>query len=281
MIQKLTFILILAALGLTAGSASALFDEPTVNPRSRAMGETGVSVNDMAYAAFINPGQLAQADRGEVSASYVQPFNASFHDFFYIGAAVPLSEKWGNIGIGLSDYKVEFDGVTLEKETQLTVAHGFNLYHDVHSTIDFGYSLNLYSVEFGETTSGLDPGSDTAFGIDVGMSVTVHERTHIGFQVKNLSNPMIGLDQEELAKRLVAGVSYEPYDGVITSFEFNNQLGEDIQYRGGLEFLLVEGFALRAGVVTGPNKLTGGFGYNFQNFGALQVTDFGGEALNR
>jgi len=280
MIQKLTFILILAALGLTAGSASALFDEPTVNPRSRAMGETGVSVNDMAYAAFINPGQLAQADRGEVSASYVQPFNASFHDFFYIGAAVPLSEKWGNIGIGLSDYKVEFDGVTLEKETQLTVAHGFNLYHDVHSTIDFGYSLNLYSVEFGETTSGLDPGSDTAFGIDVGMSVTVHERTHIGFQVKNLSNPMIGLDQEELAKRLVAGVSYEPYDGVITSFEFNNQLGEDIQYRGGLEFLLVEGFALRAGVVTGPNKLTGGFGYNFQNFGVNYGFSTGGGVLD-
>ncbi|MFT7699855.1 MAG: hypothetical protein ACI8S7_001688 [Candidatus Krumholzibacteriia bacterium] len=280
MIRKLTLIMILAALGLTAETASALFDEPTVNPRSRAMGETSVSVSDPAFAAFVNPGQLASVDMGAVSAAYTQPFGASFNDFFYLGAAIPLSEKWGNIGVGLSDYKVEFDGVTLQKETQLSVAHGFSLYHDMHSTINFGYALNLYSVEFGESTSGIDPGSDTVFGIDVGMDVTVHERTHIGFQVKNLSNPMIGLDQEELAKRLVAGVSYEPYDGVITSFEFNNQLGEDIQYRGGAEFVLVEGFALRAGVVTGPNKLTGGFGYNFQSFGLNYGFSTGGGVLD-
>ncbi len=117
-------------------------------------------------------------------------------------------------------------------------------------------------------------------GFDLGMALTVHRRTHIGFQVKNINNPQIGLDQEELRQRLVAGVSYEPYEGVTTSFEFHNQLGEELQYRGGLEMSLVEGFALRAGVVTGPNKLTGGFGYTYENVGVNYGFSTGGGVLD-
>ena len=128
--------------------------------------------------------------------------------------------------------------------------------------------------------TGFDaPGFDIALikGLDLPSTV---RRTHVGFQIKNLNNPKIGLDEEELRQRLVAGVSYEPYDGVTTSFEFNNQLGEDLQYRGGLEMTLVEGFALRAGVVTGPNKLTGGFGYTFENIGVNYGFSTGGGVLD-
>ncbi len=286
MIRKLTFIMILAALGLSAGSASALFDEPVINPRARAMGEASVSVTDQAYAAFINPGQLGSVSRSEVAASYVQPFGASFHDFFYVGVAIPVHEKYGNIGIGFSSYKVEFfddelkRDVDLEKETQLTLAHGFKLYNDIHSRVDFGYALNVYNVEFGETITGLDPGNASVVGIDLGMAITVHRRTHIGFQIKNLNNPGIGLDEEELRQRLVAGVSYEPYEGVTTTFEFNNGLGEELQYRGGLEMLIAEGFFLRAGIVTGPNKLTGGFGYAYEDIGVHYGFATGGGVLD-
>ncbi len=277
MIRKLTFIAILATLALAAGPASALFDESVVNPRSRAMGETGVSVADYAFAAVTNPGQLGAVTRGEATATYVQPFGLDFHDFYFAGVAIPINRKYGNLGLGLSHYKVDFQDVTLQQETQLTLAHGFNLYNDIHSRVDFGYALNLYSVEFAESVSGLDPGNANTVGFDLGMAITVHKRTHIGFQVKNL---MIGLDQEELRQRLVAGVSYEPYEGVTTSFEFNNELGEDIQYRGGVEMTIVEGFALRTGVVTGPNKLTGGFGYTFQDIGVNYGFSTGGGVLD-
>jgi len=280
MIRKLTFITILAALAFAAGPARALFDESVVNPRSRAMGEAGVSVADNAFAAVTNPGQLGLVEQGEIAATYVQPFGLDFHKFFYAGAAIPIDEKYGNLGIGLSHSKVDYQDVSLERETQLTLAHGFNLFSDYHSRVDFGYALNLYSVEFSESVSGLDPGNANAVGFDLGMAISVHKRTHIGFQVKNLNNPMIGLDQEELRQRLVGGVAYEPYDGVTTTFEFNNELGEDIQYRGGLEMTLVEGFALRAGVVTGPNKLTGGFGYTLENIGVNYGFSTGGGVLD-
>ncbi|MCB1183530.1 hypothetical protein KDM41_08850 [bacterium] len=280
MLRKLNILLILAALGLSATPASALFDQTVVNPRGRAMGETGVSVQDDAFAAFINPGQLGGTDHGAAAVTYVQPFGADFTDFFYAGAALPVHPKYGNLGVGLSHFKVEYEGTKLLQETQLTLAHGFNLWTDIHSRVDFGWALNLYSAELGESVSGIDPGNATAFGVDLGMSVTVHRRTQIGFQVKNVNNPMIGVDEEELRRRLVAGAAYQPYEGVTTTFEIENELGEDVRYHGGLEMFLVEGFALRAGVLTNPNRLTAGFGYTHSNFGVNYGFSTGGGVLD-
>ena len=86
MIRKLTLILILATLGLSAGPASALFDNTVVSPRYRAMGESSVAVQDAAFAAFVNPAQMGDVDRGKVAATYVQPFRLDFTDFYYLGA---------------------------------------------------------------------------------------------------------------------------------------------------------------------------------------------------
>jgi hypothetical protein len=43
--------------------------------------------------------------------------------------------------------------------------------------------------------------------------------------------------------------------------------------------MLTEGFALRAGITTGPNKLTGGFGYTYQDIGVNYGFSTGGGTL--
>lgn len=280
MIRKLTIILILATLGLSAAPASAFFENNVVNPRLRGMGESSVAVPDAATAAFHNPGQLGEITTGAVGVSYVRPFRLDFTDFVYLGAGIPLSEKWGNLGVAMSHFNVGYQDTSLLKETQLTVAHGFGLYSDFHSRIDFGYALNFYSVDLGTSVDGWDPGQDTVFGFDLGFMMTLHKRTRVGFQVKNLNNPKIGVDQEELRQRLVGGISYEPYDGVITTFEIDNELDQDAQYKGGVEMTIVEGFRLRAGVLSNPNKLTAGFGYAIAGFGFDYGFSTGGGTLN-
>ncbi|MEN8006068.1 MAG: hypothetical protein ABFS42_03595 [Candidatus Krumholzibacteriota bacterium] len=280
MIRKLTYLVTLAMLGLSTVPASAFFDNTMVSPRARAMGEASVAVHDGAHAAFLNPGNLGEMNGGEVAASYVQPFRLDFTDFFYFGTGIPLSEKWGNLGVGMSIFKVGYRDTSLLKETQISLAHGVNLYSDYHSRVDFGYALNMYQAELGQSVNELDPGSDTAFGIDLGFMMTLHKRTRLGFQVKNLNNPQIGLDEEELHRRLVAGVSYEPYAGVVTTFEFDNELGQDVQYHGGVEMAIIESFALRAGVITNPNKLTAGFGYTLKGFGVQYGFSTGGGTLD-
>lgn len=272
-------LVVLAALGLVAQPALALFENTTVNPTSRGMGQAGVAVIQPAYAAMVNPAQLGVLTRGTGAASYVRPFGYSFNDFVYLGGAVPVDAKYGNVGFALTNFKVDAEGTDLLKETRMTLAHGVTLFEDMHSSINFGYAFNLYRAEFGESISGLDPGSDTAVGMDLGMLITVHKRTHLGFQVFNLNNPDIGMDGEELGRRLIAGISYEPYDGVVTTFEFDNELGQELQYHGGASMTIVEGFQLRAGIVTNPNKLTGGFGYTFEDFALDYGFSSGGGTL--
>ncbi|TFH58549.1 MAG: hypothetical protein E4G90_10670 [Gemmatimonadales bacterium] len=280
MIRKLKILLVLAALGLSTGSASAFFENTVTSPRARAMGETSVAVPGAAFAAFLNPGQLAGVGQGAMAASYVQPFGLDFNDFFYLGGALPLDSRHGSLGLGVSSFQVESQSVSLLKETQITLAHGFTLYEDYHSRVDFGWGVSRYEVELGESIGGEIPGDATAYGVDLGMLMTLHKRTMLGFQIKNMNNPQIGLDQEELSRRLVAGLSYQPYDGVITTFEIQNQLDQDLQYHGGVEFYVVEGFALRAGVVTNPNKLTAGFGYELHDLGFDYGFSTGGGVLD-
>lgn len=263
--RKATNLLILAGLvvaGLVLAAPAGAFFEPTpVSARSRAMGESQTAVPDAAFAAFHNAAWLADVPHGEVAFSFVRPFGYSFSDFYAAGAAFPLDGRFGNLGVGVSHFKVDLADTTLLQETVVTLAHGFELFDDFHSRICFGWALNLYSAKAGQSVSAVDPGSDTAVGLDLGLTMLLHKRTRAGFQVRNLNNPTIGLDGEELPQRLVAGIAYEPYDGVITTFEFDNEIGREAQYHGGLEMAVAAGLALRAGVVTDPNRLTGGFGY--------------------
>ena len=278
--RLLPTLLVLVVLGLSVQPAAAFFEDTTINPAARGMGEASVAVIDPAFAAMVNPAQLGNLDHGVGAASYVRPFGYNFSDFYYLGAALPVDEKYGNVGFGVSHFTVGYQDTSLLKETRFSVGHGFSLFSDMHSSIDFGYSFNLYRAELGRTVSDEDPGDDMAVGIDLGLLVTLHKRTRLGFQVYNLNNPDIGVDNVELGRRLVAGISYEPYDGVVTTFEFDNELGQDLQYRGGVGMTVVDNFQLRAGISTNPNRLTGGFGYTFEDFSLDYGFSGGGGTLD-
>lgn len=286
MIRRLTIFLVIAALGLSAGDAAALFETNQVSTRARAMGGTGVASPGAAWAPFLNPAALGTADGGEVAATYQRPFRLDFHDFVAVGACLPFETKYGRFGVGLTNYSVSWQDVTLEKETRFTFAHGVDLYHDMHSQVSVGWSANVYRVEFaqsygdGSEGTGLDPGNDATVGLDLGLQITLHRRTKLALQAVNMNNPIIGVDNEELTQHVIGGVSYEPYDGVTTAFEVDNVPGEDVVYKGGLETRVAPQFALRAGVATNPNRLTAGFGYTMRGFSLDYGFSTGGGTLD-
>lgn len=258
--------LALASLVTLVAPAQAAFENLMISPRARAMGDASVALDDAAYAATLNPAQLARVlGTGAAAASYVQPYNLDFHKLFYLGGAVNLPGNHGSLGVGLRQYGVDYEGVDLQTETTFTLAYGVTLYEDVHSSINAGAGLNLYRLEFGKTVNDLDPGSDLTTGVDLGLVATLHDRTHVGVLVHNVNVPTIGRDREELPRRLHAGLAYEPYTGVVTVFELESLHGEEPQWHGGMELDVLEGLVLRAGLITKPNKLTAGFGYRFED----------------
>ncbi len=104
MIRNWTGPLLALALCLCALPAAASFDNVSVSPRARAMGEAGVALADDAFAPYFNPAGLAILAEPTAGASYIRPFALSFADFVYFGGAVPLggAPAWWAWGCGAS-----------------------------------------------------------------------------------------------------------------------------------------------------------------------------------
>ena len=130
-----------------------------------------------------------------------------------------------------------------------------------------GWGLDFYNAEFGTSigaagdgSNGVNPGNAWTVGVNLGAVVSVYERTRVGFFTRNVNSATLGDDAEELQRSVGFGLAYEPYIGVRTAFDIRSILGQDFRVHGGLEFEVLEGFDLRAGLETQPNRVTGGFG---------------------
>ena len=251
---------VVAGLGI-ATAAWAAFEDIEVSPRARALGGSWAALRDDAYSVFHNPAGLAWAGRLQVGASTVRPFGYDFSQQNTAAAAFALPGRWGGLGAGARGFGVEYLGETLTRENTFGVAHGFHLRRDRQSELAIGWAVNLYSLEYGRSVTGIDPGDAMALGVSVGAMAVVRERTRVGFQALNFNNPEIGdRDQEELRRRVSVGVSYAPYAGVETVLEIANELGEAVQYRGGAEFEVAEFLLLRGGIRANPSVFTAGIG---------------------
>ena len=288
MFRNWTGVLLALGLGLSAAPAAASFDNIAVSPRARAMGESAVAMADDAFAPYYNPAGLAMLGGPTFAASYVRPNGLTFLDLGYAGGACPLGAHAGTLGIGLRRLATEYEGALLDQEQFATLAYGLKVYEDMHSAIRVGVALNAYDLRFGPTigdadaafTGAQDPGNDVVVGADAGLLVTLHERTRMGVYVKNLNNPQIGRDREEIGQRVHGGLAYSPYDRVWTSFEIENLIGRDVIYHGGVEVAMDYGLTVRLGVLTNPNKVTAGFGYRWRGVSVDYGFSTGGGVLD-
>jgi hypothetical protein len=244
-----------------AGSARAAFEDIEVCPRARGLGGSWAALRLDAFAPFHNPAALAWTPAAAAAASYVRPFGYDFSSQNVVAAALPLPRRLGGMGLGWRSFGVEYLGERLTSESTVSLAHGFHLLADRQSELAVGWMLSAYTLDYGRSLTGIDPGRATALGVGLGAQAVVRERTRVGLQALNLNNPTIGeRDKEELRRRVTVGVSYSPYPGVETVLDMDSELGEELQYRGGAEFEVAEFLRLRAGIRTAPNSFAAGFG---------------------
>lgn len=253
-------ILALMVVAAMASSAHAAFEGLVLSPRARAMGEVSVAQGGDAWSFTLNPALLGGVSELQFASSTVSPHGIGGLRLTGLGSAIPLPGNRGAIAVGFRHWSVDFHDVSLTREQTLTFAHGFSLYEDATSAASVGWALNFYNLDFGQTINDEDPGSAWTWGLDVGASVRLYDRTRAGFYTHNLNNPTIGEDQEELRQLVVAGLAYEPYDGVVTAFDIRNTLGEEMRFHGGVEWTITDVLILRGGIETDPSKITGGFG---------------------
>lgn len=275
-------VLVIAAVIAAIGSsdARAAFEDVEVSPGQRAQGGAGLARLGDPWAAFHNPASLAWIGRGAAAASYVQPFSLDFATQSAAVVAGRLPGRAGGLGVGWRELGVEYQGVQLTRETTVGFAHGFRLLADRQSELAVGWGFQVFSLDYGESITGLDPGSANTVGFQLGAMATVRERTRVGLAVVNLNQPTIGdRDREELRERMGFGVAYSPYAGVETSLDLVSELGEALQWRGGTQFQISEMLLLRGGVRTEPNTVTAGLGLKLSHFVLDYAFSSGGGVL--
>jgi hypothetical protein len=265
----LTVVATVALVATTVIPAAALFEDLALSPRARALGEATTVTLDDPWAFHYNPAMLVRLAEPQLGMATVRPNGLGFNRLTGAALAAPLRGRTGTLAVGWRRYGVEYGGVDLATENTLSVAHAFRLFGDASTSASLGWTLHMYHAEFAPSigpsasapgTGSIDPGGAWTFGIDVGALVTVYDRTRVGFFTRNLNSPTIGEDEEELRQLVAVGIAYEPYPGVTTAVDLRNSLGEDARFSGGMEFEVVPGLDLRAGLETGPNKITGGAG---------------------
>lgn len=268
------------ALALAAPAARAAFEDIEESPAARALGGAWAALAGDAFAPLHNPSALAWAGRVSVAASYLEPFGLPFASQSAFAAAGALPGRLGGAGVGVRAFGVDYLGEDLEHETTVSLAHGFHLLQDRQSELAAGWAVDFYSLGFGRSVTGLDPGDARAAGVRVGATAVVRERTRVGFTATNLNNPSIGdRDREDLRRRITTGLSYAPYSGVETALAMTQELGEAVQYRGGTAVALSDAVVLRLGVRSEPNTFDAGVGLRWKGLALDYAFSTGGGVL--
>lgn len=230
----------------------AVFNDYQPSARARAMSNAFVAISDDANGVFFNPAGINLAPMS-ASIGMAQLFGQSFSEIKTGSLVYPLPKNWGVIGAGIKSFGVDFEDTVLMSENQYVLAHGFTLMEDLHSSVQLGWSANIYHLSM----DGF--GDDTDYGISLGALATLHQRTRFGFAVSNLNNPKLGVNnQHSIPRKFSLGLSYMPYDQVTTSVELKKDFAEDTEFMGGVELRLFDPLYLRAGIHQNPATWSAG-----------------------
>lgn len=277
--KRFLFILFLLVF---AKSLFPAFEDFKTGTRPDALGGAFTALSDDHNASFWNPAGLSYLDRAEVFSTYKRLFGIV--NYFTFNTCLPT--KWGSFALSVRESSVKGDytdnsgtiverNTTLEAERAIIASHGFHLLKEV----SFGYSLTAYNIQ------NVRFGDYYAIGVDIGIIMDVYRRWRIGFVYHNLNSPTIGgTFKHQLPEEVSLGLSYMPFESVITLLDFDKQIGYDINVKMGVEVTIFkELLILRGGVETEPVDFSLGFGtgfkhvrinYAFKTHAELPITHF-------
>ncbi len=270
-------LLISMILVLNAAMLLAVFDDYQPSARARGMGNAYTAVADDINSIFYNPAGLALTP-GEINIGGANLQSRAFTQFKSAAGGYALPQKYGTVALGMRMMDVDFEDVNLMSEQIWSIGHGFALLRDIHSSIQFGYSGNLYRLRFDDTDT------ESAFGVDIGVLAILHRRTRFGFSVTNVNHPKMGdVNQHDLPRKLALGISYIPYEDVVTSVEVKKDFAQQTEFMAGVEYRIFDPFSIRMGVHQNPASWSAGasfylsgisIDYSFSSHAVLDGTHY-------
>ena len=273
-------LILFSQLALGQGQAGSLF--LTINPgaRSNAMGEAQIGIANDAYATYYNPAGLTNLSTKEFSFMHTSYLPNLVDDMSYdfLTFAMPFREgesigghfTYLNLGDQIS---TDANGNELGSFSSYMYALNISYAKQINDSSSWGINGKYFYQELA-VISNIDASSSN-FALDVGYfkhNVMDNPRLKLGAVITNLG-PGVSFDDGEsdpLPTKLGVGMSLlTPQERALLAFDLNYELNDkSLVANLGLEYYLVENFALRAGFLSDPN---GDLSYTTMGLGA----DFG------
>lgn len=218
-------------------------------PRSLAMGTAGVVLKDV-WSLQHNPAGIASITRPIFALGYERHFSDRELSTQKAVFAIPFKQHV----FGLSFQRYGFNEYS---EQSAGIAYSRNFSGALALSIAFKYhqlSIPKY-------------GSANAISADVGMHYRLNDRVWIGTHISNPGRSTYKeLSGSIIPVSLAFGVSFEFSDKVLIISDILKVLNAGINAKLGIEYTLVNWFALRGGMSANPFKQYAGFGLNYQRF---------------
>ena len=232
------------------------------------MAGSDIAIPKSSWSMFVNPAGIAEQKTLSLVASSESLFGQEYfsHALFGVQFRVP---KAGSFGLSIEDFSVDYSGNTLSRETAVGFHQGIMLRSDRNSTLSFGYGIKSYTVDYGSSagvsgdgSDGIELGSQSSWGVDIGLLASLAERIRFGARAFNINSPTLGAanSADRLPQRAQVGIAFSPYDLVWTTAALTKSSGHPTHFHGGMSYNILDNVFLKAGVQANPNRFTTGFG---------------------
>ena len=235
---------------------------------SLSMAGSDIAIPKSSWSMFVNPAGIAEQKTLSLVASSESLFGQDYfsHSLFGVQFRMPRA---GSFGLSIEDFSVDYSGNTLSRETAIGIHQGIMLRSDRNSIISFGYGIKSYTVDYGSSagvsgdgSDGIELGSQSAWGVDIGLLASLAERIRFGARAFNINSPTLGDANSavRLPQRAQVGIAFSPYDLVWTTAALTKSSGHPTHFHGGMSYNILDNVFLKAGVQANPNRFTTGFG---------------------
>ena len=232
-----------------------------------------------SHSLYHNPATLVEISDHILNVGSAEVFSVPYTHIGWINSINGI----GVIGLSSEFSKVSYNNIELSKEQRTGISHGFYLQKDRNSSLAIGTTLNYFSLTLGSSagtmgdgTDGILGGTSKSWGMDIGIIGILRDKHRIGAYYKNAISSSIGSGgtEQNLPKRLSAGIAYNPFEGLVTSFVFERLSGKIMQLKGSVNFKINSSISSIIGVQSNPNRLGAGIFFSFSriNIGYALLT---------
>ena len=242
-------------------------------PESAGLAGSNVASEGGEFSLFHNPAGIVQQSTNVLVVGNSELFGFSFLPYQYLGFILS-NESESNIGLSYEKSSVSIGKNDLSKEESIGLTRAHFLQKDKNSEFIIGYRLKILNWDLGKSagisgdgSDGLNLGSASTYGIDLGFQAVLRDKHRFGIELKNINSPTIGMGvtNQYLPRRMVVGISYTPNTNIVTSFALTRSIGLPLLVMGGFEYIYNSIITLRVGAQSNPSRLGLGITINKNN----------------